>query len=68
MDIPESKDKYKAQKEHLRRNYVRFSIDYRPEELERFKTACKANGTTPTAEIKKFIASYCADADKEAES
>lgn len=61
-------DKYKAQKEHLRKNYVRFSIDYRPDELERFKAACRANGTTPTAEIKKFIAEYCAAADKKTES
>ena len=68
MDIPETTDKYKAQKEHLRWNYVRFSIDYRPEELEQFKAACKANRTTPTAEIKKFIASYCSEADKQSES
>jgi hypothetical protein len=55
----ETVDKYKAQKKHLRKNYVRFSVDYRPEELDRFKAACKKNGTTPTAEIKKFIAEYC---------
>jgi len=55
----ENKDKYKAQKDHLRKNYVRFSIDFRPEDLEQFKAVCKANGTTPTAEIKKFIAEYC---------
>ena len=63
----ENTDKYKSQKAHLRKNYVRFSVDYRPEELERFKAACKANGTTPTAAIKKFIASYCENADKKAE-
>ena len=63
----EIKDKYKAQKEHLRKNYVRFSVDYRPEELEQFKEACRVNGTTPTAEIKKFIAEYCAKTKKKAE-
>ena len=64
----ESKDKYKAQKEHLRKNYVRFSVDYRPDELERFKEACRANGTTPTAEIKKFISEYCAKTEEKAEN
>ncbi len=63
--MEETTDKYKAQKTHLRKNYVRFSVDYRPEELERFKAACKANGTTPTAEIKRFIADYCSHAETE---
>ena len=61
------KDKYKSQKEHLRKNYVRFSIDYRPEELEQFKKTCRENGTTPTAEIKKFISEYCSKNSKKAE-
>ena len=34
-------------------------IDLRPEVLEEFKKACADNGTTPTTEIKKFIAAYC---------
>ena len=29
------------------------------EALEEFKKACADNGTTPTTEIKKFIAAYC---------
>lgn len=59
METP-SKNKYAAQKKHLRKNYVRFSVDYRPDELECFKSVCKALGTTPTAEIKTFIANFCA--------
>lgn len=51
--------KYSAQQKHLRSHYVRFSIDYRPEMLEEFKEVCKKNGTTPTAEIKKFVKEYC---------
>ncbi len=50
---------YSAQQKHIRKNYVRFPIDLRPETLEEFKKACEENGTTPTTEIKKFIASYC---------
>ena len=50
---------YSAQKKHIRTHYVRFPLDLRPEILEEFKAACQKNGTTPTTEIKKFIASYC---------
>jgi len=52
--------KYDAQQRSLRKNYVRFPLDLRPEILDAFRTACKANGTTPTTEIKKFIAEYIA--------
>ena len=51
--------KYSAQKKHIRTHYARFPLDIRPEALEEFKRACAANGTTPTTEIKRFIASYC---------
>lgn len=51
--------KYKSQMKNLRKNYVRFPLDLKPEVLEAFKTACAANGTTPTTEIKRFIAEYC---------
>jgi hypothetical protein len=50
---------YSAQEKHIRKNYARFPLDLRPETLEEFKKVCKENGTTPTTEIKKFIASYC---------
>ena len=50
--------KYSAQQKHLRKNYVRLSVDFRPEMLADFKEVCKQQGTTPTAEIKKFIADY----------
>ncbi len=50
---------YSAQEKHIRKHYARFPLDLRPEVLEEFKKACKENGTTPTTEIKKFIASYC---------
>jgi hypothetical protein len=50
---------YSAQEKHIRKHYARFPLDLRPEVLEEFKKVCKENGTTPTTEIKKFIASYC---------
>ena len=31
-----------------------------PEDLEPFAAVCKARGSTPTLEIKKFMARYCA--------
>lgn len=50
--------KYKTQIKNLRKNYVRFPLDLKPDTLEAFRGACAANGTTPTTEIKKFIAEY----------
>ena len=50
--------KYEAQAKHLREKYVRFPLDFKPEELDAFKAKCAANGTTPTAEIKKFVRQY----------
>lgn len=52
--------KYEAQQKYNRKTYVRFPLDLKPEVLEAFKAACAANGTTPTTEIKKFIAEYTA--------
>lgn len=54
--------KYGPQIKNLRKNYVRFPLDLKPDVLEAFRTACAANGTTPTAEIKKFITQYAARA------
>lgn len=51
--------KYKAQAKSLRKNYVRFPLDLKPEVLATFKAKCAERGTTPTTEIKKFIAKYC---------
>ncbi len=56
-----SEPKYKRQAEYNRKNYVRFPLDLRPEVLAAFRAACAANGTTPTTEIKKFIAAYIDD-------
>lgn len=56
--MEESKAKYKSQIQNLRKNYVRFPLDLKPDVLEAFRAACEKNGTTPTAEIKKFIATY----------
>ncbi len=50
--------KYESQVKNLRKNYVRFPLDLKPEVLSAFRAACVANGTTATTEIKKFIASY----------
>lgn len=55
----EKEKDYTAQKKHLRTHYVRFPLDLRPDVLEEFKRVCQENGTTPTTEIKKFIARYC---------
>lgn len=52
------KKKYESQIRNLRKNYVRFPLDLKPEVLAAFKAACAANGTTPTTEIKKFITRY----------
>lgn len=51
--------KYDAQQRYNRKNYVRFPLDLKPDVLAAFRAACAANGTTPTTEIKKFIAQYC---------
>lgn len=50
--------KYSPQQNHLRKNYIRFPLDLRPDVLEKFKTKCAELGTTPTAEIKKFINTF----------
>lgn len=53
-----AESKYKAQQKYNRKNYVRFPLDLKPDVLGAFRAACKANGTTPTTEIKRFIAEY----------
>ena len=53
--------KYKSQQNYLRRNYIRFPLDLKPDILEAFKKACQKNHTKPTTEIKRFIESYCKD-------
>ena len=55
----DEKSKYASQIKNLRKNYVRFSLDLKPEVLEQFRQVCSGNGTTPTTEIKRFIAAYC---------
>lgn len=55
------KSKYQSQMDNLRKNYVRFSLDFKPDVLAEFRAACKQNGTTATTEIKKFVAQYIAD-------
>ncbi len=54
------KSKYASQIKNLRKNYVRFPLDLKPDVLEQFRQVCKENGTTPTTEIKRFIVEYCA--------
>lgn len=53
--------KYASQQKHLRTKYVRFPLDLKPDILEAFKAKCESIGTTPTAEIKKFINSFIKD-------
>ena len=52
--------KYSSQIKNLRKNYVRFPLDLKPEVLDAFRAACAAKGTTPTTEIKRFISDYIA--------
>ena len=59
------KSKYAQQIKSLRKNYVRFPLDLKPDVLERFRRLCAENGTTPTAEIKKHINEYCNTNDKQ---
>ena len=56
-----SDSKYSAQIKNLRRNYVRFPLDLKPEVLEAFKAKCAELGTAPTTEIKKFIKDFIKD-------
>lgn len=56
-----SEPKYKRQAEYNRRTYVRFPLDLKPDVLEAFRSACAANGTTATTEIKRFINQYIAE-------
>lgn len=54
-----AESKYARQAAYNRKTYVRFPLDLKPDVLEAFKAACQKNDTTPTTEIKKFIAGYC---------
>lgn len=62
-----AESKYKAQQKYNRKTYVRFPLDLKPDVLEAFRAACKARGTTPTTEIKRFIAEYIDKAAQELE-
>lgn len=50
--------KYESQQKNLRKNYVRFPLDLKPDILAAFRSACDKNDTTPTTEIKRFIKNY----------
>lgn len=60
-----SESKYAAQQKYNRKTYVRFPLDLKPDVLETFKATCQQNGTTPTTELKKFIAEYCKEHARE---
>lgn len=53
--------KYESQQRSLRKNYVRFSLDFKPDVLDAFRSACAASGTTATTEIKRFVNQYIAE-------
>lgn len=57
--------RYQSQIRNLRKNYVRFALDFKPEVLDAYKAACAANGTTPTTEMKKFVNAYIEAHQKE---
>ena len=52
------------QAQYIRKNYTRFPLDLKHELLAEFKEKCKANNTTPTTEIKKFISDKKTDCYK----
>ena len=54
--MPESK--YSRQMKHRKAHYKPLTVDLRPEWLESFREACRKNGSSMSAEIKKFIAEY----------
>lgn len=54
--------KSSRQQAYMRKNYVRFPLDLKPDILAAFRAACEKNKTSPTAEIKKFIAAYVKEA------
>lgn len=56
-----SDSKYTSQIKNLRKNYVRFSLDLKPEVLASLRAVCEKEGTTPTTEIKRFINQYIAE-------
>lgn len=59
------KSKYAQQIKSLRKNYVRFPLDLKPDVLERFRRICAEHGTTATTEIKRFISEYCEQNDSQ---
>lgn len=50
-----------ATQKYIRKNYVRFPLDLKPDILEKFKAVCAENGTTATTEIKRFINEYISE-------
>ena len=58
MDNKQFSSKYEAQIKHLRNNYKRITIDFKIDDLTKFKNICKLKNTTPTFEIKNFVKSY----------
>lgn len=54
----ENKKKYTAQMKYLRSNYKRITIDFKPDELDKFKEICRMKNTTPTTQIKNFVRTY----------
>ena len=54
----EKTSKSARQQAYMRKTYIRFPLDLKPDILAAFRAACAANGTTATTEIKKFIADY----------
>lgn len=56
-----SEAKSAATQKYIRKNYVRFPLDLKPDVLDKFKAICAEKGTTPTTEIKRFINDYISE-------
>jgi hypothetical protein len=50
--------KYEAQRKHMAEYYTHFNLQSRKEEFAAFRAACLSNGSTPTTELRKFMAVY----------
>jgi hypothetical protein len=60
MCVTTEKKDYSAQARYIKKNYVKFNMNLKPELVNAFKAACESRGTTATTEIKRFMTEYCA--------
>lgn len=47
-----------ARRRYIETKRLRFTLNCFPDEFELFRAACERNHTTPTTEIRRFMAEY----------